>query len=374
MNNSIKFLDYFMLLDEPRVSGCIKYPANELLLLTLCAVISGCNDWKEIQEYGEHKLEFLRSLLPFKNGIASYQTIRRFFSAIDHDYFSLCFTAWAESLAKHVEGVIAIDGKTIRGSRSGDKKPLHVISAFAHAQGIVISQAKVDDKSNEISAIPGLLDKLKIKGAIITADAMATQTEIVDKIVEKEADYILALKGNQGRLYDDVRIFFEEQHANYWPDTDPAYHEELDYGHGRIETRKCWVLEDIDWLNLRHPDWKNLNSIIMIESIRDFKNKNKIETSVRFYISSLEADAVKIANSVRNHWSIENNLHWSMDVIFRDDLNNTSNDNGAMNLHMIKQTALNMLKRKIDQKRKSIKIKRKIANWSNDYLMDILKC
>ncbi len=361
----VEFLDYFSDLDDPRSHNVI-YPIDEILFLTLCAVICGAEGWEDIEDFGKSKLVFLRQYLPLDNGIPSDDTFRRFFRSIDHKAFQEMFIGWVNSLDITVNNkVIAIDGKTSRRSHDGDKKALHTVSAFASEARIVLGQQKTDEKSNEITAIPQLIELLDIKGSTVTIDAMGTQKDIAAKIVEKEADYILALKGNQSSLNDDVRLFFEDDKLTEHLERC----EETDGEHGRIEVRKCTVTDDIDWLKERH-NWVGLNSIIKIESDVDRKGKNTSET--RYYISSLEADSKKILNDIRSHWAIENSLHWVLDMSFNDDQSRIRKENAPENMAIIKHIALNMI-RKIQKKRQSIKGLRKKAGWDNQVLNHILQ-
>jgi len=400
----LSFLDYFSKIEDPRIDRNKLYPVDEILLTSLCAVICGAEGWQDVEVFGKSKLLFLRQYLPFDNGIPSDDTFRRFFRAISQNTFQDCFISWVNSLDISINNsVIAIDGKTSRRSHDGAQKALHTVSAFASEARIVLGQQKTDEnevisnearfdlgalkfrqKSNEITAIPQLLELLDIKGSIVTIDAMGTQKDIAQKITDKEADYILALKGNQSSLNDDVRMFFEDddlvQHLDKY--------EETDGGHGRIEVRKCTATDDIDWLNERH-DWTGLKSIIRIESEVERSGKNTSET--RYYISSLPADNKKLQHCIRSHWAIENSLHWVLDMSFNDDQSRIRKENAPenevisnkarfdlevlkfrQNMAIIKHTALNMI-RGIQKKRQSIKGLRKQAGWNNDVLDSILQ-
>lgn len=367
----ISFLSHFNKLSDPRIKGMSTYPLNEILLVTLCAVLSGCDDFIDIAEYGIEKLHFLKKFLPFKEGIPSHDTFTNVFRMIDFQVFSDCFMSWVKSLVKHLDGVIAIDGKTIRGSQDKikGKAAIHMISAFAHSQGLVVGQQKVEAKSNEITAIPALLDKLAIEGAIVTIDAMGCQKDVAKKIINKKADYVLAVKANQPTLLEQIERFFTYHIPRGFPKYQHDYYEATDGDHGRIEVRKYWTSSDISWLNWERI-WPGMKSIGVVESIRIIGNKTS--TELRYYISSIESlKAKKLAITSRAHWSIENNLHWVMDVGFNDDASRNRKDNSAANLHLIRQIAFNIIK--LDSAKKSIKTKRKNAGWNDSYMIQLLQ-
>jgi predicted transposase YbfD/YdcC len=290
--------------------------------------------------------------------------MRRCFAHLNSAGFQEAFMQWVAGLTGKLRGVVAIDGKTLRRTRDRvkDKKPLHLLSAFAHEVGLVIAQQAVDEKSNEITAIPILLEKLCIEGCIVTIDAMGTQKAIASKIRGSGADYVLALKGNQSTLEEDVRRFF----------CDPALAATCalitttDFGHGRIEERQCLVTEDIDWLRQMHPDWIDLRSIAAIISTRTDKVTGETSVEMRCYIASLPADPKSILDTTRSHWSVENNLHWQMDVTFHDDLSRARDKNLALNFSVLKHAALNALKR--CSAKLSIKSKRRKSCLNNDFL------
>ena len=248
------FLDVFGQLDDPRIERKKLHPMPEILLLTLCAVICGAESWDDIETFGESKVEFLRRYLPYEHGIPSDDTLRRFFRAIDPKQFQRLFVEWIRTWLNPevADKIVAIDGKTLRGSRDGEQLPIHLVSAFASEAGIVLGQIKTPEKSNEITAIPELLEWLDVRGAIITIDAMGCQKAIAEKIIDKGGDYLLALKGNQSRLRDDVRLHFEEPGPQAFTQMEHA--ETVDKGHGRIEVRRCRVSTDIGWLKALHPD------------------------------------------------------------------------------------------------------------------------
>ena len=365
----VDFLESFEELEDPRQRGKVLYPLDEVLLLVLLGVIAGCESWVEIARYGEKKLEFLRRFRPFKDGTPSHDQLGDIFAVLDAEQFQACFVAWVAGLTGLGPEIVAIDGKTLRRSyqEGGAKAPIHMVSAWSAGQNMVLGQVKVADKSNEITAIPKLLDMLTIKGAVVTIDAIGCQREIAAKIIAKEADYVLALKGNQGTLRDDVEEFFIEQKANKYADCKPLRHETLEKSHGRIETRTVTVVGAIDWLRERHP-WTGLTSIVMVESSREIGAKTEGER--RFYITSLSAGAERVASAIRGHWGVENGLHWVMDMVFRDDECRIRKDNAPANFTTVKHMASNLLR--AAPGKDSLRVKRKLAAWDDDYLAAIV--
>jgi predicted transposase YbfD/YdcC len=351
----MSFLERIKDVPDHRVVGMITYPLNEVLLVTLVGVLCGGEDWDVIALLGREYLPWLKGFLPFKEGIPQAQTLRKIFRLLPPKVLEERFAAWVESLRETARGVVAIDGKTLRGSKkSADgKDALHLLSAYACEAGLVIGQRAVEGKSNEITAIPELLKNLVLKGAIVSIDAMGTQKAIAATIVEQEADYVLALKGNQSTLHDDVKRFFA--------DTELAktctVHTTTDSGHGRIEERESRATEDIDWLRERHPAWRNLRSIAAITSTRVDKKSGSSSTETRFYITSLAADPAAILAATRAHWSIENNLHWQLDITFDEDRCRTRKDFAPLNLAIVRHVVFNLLKKdtsKLSMHRKRI--------------------
>lgn len=293
------FLDIFGQLEDPRIDRKKLHPMPEILLLTLSAVICGAESWGDVERFGKSKLMFLRRYLPYEHGVPSDDTVRRFFRAIDTTKFQRLFIEWVkESLGSEVAGkVVAIDGKTLRGSHDAWQSPIHLVSAFACEAGIVLGQVKTREKSNEITAIPELLEWLDVRGAIVTIDALGCQKSIAEKIIDKGGDYLLALKGNQGGLHDDVRLHFEQ--PAQVSISRMSHSETIDKGHGRIEVRQCRVSTDIAWLRELHPEWKGLKSIVAIDSERFIGDTTAQET--RYFISSSQASASQMLASVRLH-------------------------------------------------------------------------
>jgi predicted transposase YbfD/YdcC len=357
------FLDEFKLVNDPRLERNQLYSVSEILLVTFLAVICGAEGWQDVENYGKAKVNYLRCYLDYHNGIPSDDTIRRFFRAVDPESFKQIFCTWVRSLANVVDAkVIAIDGKSSRRSYDGDGEMLHIVSAFATEVRIVLGQEKVSEKSNEIKAIPKLLDLFDVKGHIITIDAMGCQYAIANKIIKKEGDYIFSLKGNQGNLSDDVTLFFTKTNHK----KTILSHIDYDKGHGRIETRECFVCNNVQWLRDRHPHWTTINSIIRIDATRELKDKTTKES--RYYISSLENTTPQAAlKAVRQHWGVENTLHWILDMSFNEDYSRIRKENAPHVMAIIRHLALNLLQR-CKPKRQSIKGFRKICSWNDSTL------
>jgi predicted transposase YbfD/YdcC len=362
------FLHHFKDLPDHRQAGKVDYPLLEVLLLILLAVLAGAETFTDIARFGERKIELLRRFRPYLNGTPSHDHLGDIFATLDARAFQLCFVAWVAALTNTPAEVIAVDGKTSRRSyQKASKEAIHIVSAFAARQRIVLGQVKVNEKSNEIVAIPALLDMMSIEGAVVTIDAMGCQRGIAAKIIEKKADYILALKGNQGTLREDVEVFVDEQKALKYKDTTISTHQTVDADHGRIETRNYTVIHDVDWLQARH-EWPGLNAVVVVESQREINGKIAKET--RFYITSLVMLANALGPMIRAHWAIENSLHWVMDMVFRDDECRVRTDNAPANFATCRHIAYN-LTRKAPGK-DSIRLRRKTAAWDDEYLASLV--
>ena len=368
-DETVVFLDYFKDLPDPRQAGKVIYPLPEVLLLCLLAVLAGAETFVDIARFGEKKLDLLRRFRPFLHGTPAHDHLGDILSVLDAEQFERCFVNWVAALTSAPREVIAIDGKTLR--RSGAKKDaqaaVHMVSAFAAHQRLVLGQVKVADKSNEIVAIPKLLDLLALEGAVVTIDAIGCQREIARKILEKKADYVLALKGNQGALRDDVEVFAAEQKAKGFKDTKVTRHETVDGDHGRIETRTYTAVHDVDWLKERH-DWPGLEGVVMVESAREIGDK--IERETRFYITSLAWLACQLGPVIRSHWAIENSLHWVMDMVFRDDECRVRTDHAPANFTTLKHIAHNLVRKAPGKD--SLRLRRKTAAWDDDFLASLL--
>lgn len=369
VSEAIVFLYYFKDLNDPRQQGKVQYPLNEVLLLCLLAILAGAETIADIARFGEKKLALLRRFLPFRDGTPAHDHLGDILAVLDAEKFQHCFVSWVSALTGAPADVIAIDGKTSRRSyrKKGAKDAIHIVSAFASRQRLVLGQTKVAEKSNEIIAIPKLLDMLVIEGAIITIDAMGCQRGIAQKIIEKNADYVLALKGNQSSLREDVELFAAEQKANGFKDTKVSRHETVDGDHGRIETRAYTVIHDIAWLQERH-DWPGLKSVVMVESKREIGDK--IEQETRFYITSLVLAAHLIGPVVRSHWVVENSLHWVLDMVFRDDECRVRKDHAPANFVTLRHMAHNLIRRAPGKD--SLRMKRKVAAWDDDFLASLV--
>jgi predicted transposase YbfD/YdcC len=364
---AVVFLRYFKDLRDPRQLGKVCYPPDEVLLLCLMAVLAGAETITDIARFGQKKLDLSRRFRPFAEGTPAHDHLGDILASLDAEAFQRCFVAWVAALIGVPEGVVAIDGKTVRRSKGTAKAAIHMVSAFAARQRLVLGQVKVAEKANEIVAIPKLLDMLAIEGAIITLDAMGCQRAVAQKIMDKKADYILALKGNQGSLREDAAVFIAEQQAVDFKDATISRAQTVDGGHGRIETRNITVVHDIGWLKERHP-WPGLNSIVMVESVRELREMTERET--RFYITSLAFLAAQIGPLVRDHWAVENGLHWVLDMVFRDDECRLRTNHGPANFTTIKHMALNLIRRA--KTKDSIRLRRKVAAWDDDFLVSLV--
>jgi predicted transposase YbfD/YdcC len=359
-------IDYFSDIEDPRVDRTKEHLLADIIFITIASVICGADSWNDIENYGKAKESWLKQFLKLPNGIPSHDTFNRVYSTLDPKQLEASFINWVNAVSNITEGeVISIDGKTIRGSNRKDAKSfVHIVSAWAQINHISLGQVKVDDKSNEITAIPKLLEVLAIKGCIVTIDAMGCQTEIAEKIIEKGADYILAVKGNQGSLEEGIIDTIK-----FTKPIDTC--EDLDAGHGRIETRKCSTYTDFSHIE-NFSRWKEAKCIVKIDSHRYFKTTGKEETETRLYISSMAPNAEKIEKCVRAHWGIENSCHWVLDVAFNEDKSKKTNPIAVQNFSIINRIALNLITHEKSKKR-SIKGKRLDAGWDNGYLLKILK-
>jgi len=366
---TVVFLSYFKNLQDPRQRGKVTYPLDEILLLCLLAVLAGAECFTEIALFGTKKLALLRRFRPFKDGTPAHDHLGDILATLDADQFQNCFVTWVAALTGMPEGVVAIDGKTVRrsGHKTGAKAAIHIVSAFAARQRLVLGQVKVAEKSNEITAIPKLLNMLAIEGAIVTIDAMGCQRDIAQAVIDKKADYLLALKGNQGSLRDDVELFATEQQACGFADAKISQDTTVDGDHGRIETRTTTVFHGVEWLQDRH-NWPGLKAVVMVESSREINGK--IERETRYYVTSLVMMAALLGPIVRSHWAIENSLHWVMDMVFRDDESRVRTNHAPANFTTIKHMALNLLRRPAGKQ--SLRGRRKAASWDDDFLASLL--
>lgn len=354
-------------LSDPRTGWTLKHEFIDIVVIAILAVLSGADGWNDIEEYGQSKQEWLRGFLKLPNGIPSHDTFNNVIRCIDPEQFADCFHNWIAAITEMIDvQVIPIDGKTHRGAydRTNKQKALHTVSAWASSKRILLGQVKVEQKSNEITAIPKLLETIEIKGCMITIDAMGCQKAVANQIVQQEGDYILALKGNQPNLLIAVKQAFEQVSS---PDSQifHEFNESIETGHHRVDTRKCWVIPATHISTA----WPSTQTLVMVKSQRECWNK--ISTETKYYISSLPSDVVKIAGAIRSHWSIENQLHWFLDVVFGEDDSRIRKDYGAENFGTLRRLALGLLQRETSLK-KSIRLKRYRASMNNDYLLKVL--
>lgn len=359
------FFEHFADLPDPRIERTKQHKLLDILFITVAAVLSGCDDWNAIELYGEAKEEWLRRYLELPHGIPSHDTFNRVFAALDAAALQTCFLHWVQAVASLTAGeVVSIDGKRLCASgEDGKRSIVHLVSAWSEANALVLAQVKVEAKSNEITAIPTLLDILDLKGCIVTLDAMGCQKEIAQAIIDRQAHYILAVKANQAFLLDDIREAFA--HC-------PVASEDLliGVGHGRLERRTCRVLHDTDWI-CKQQEWKGLQSLIEITAERTHKSTGEQQKQTRYYISSLAAGAACFNECIRSHWGIENHLHWTLDVVFSEDESRKRAGHAAENFALVTRMALNLLK-KDKQTKLSMKNKRHKAAWNNDYVIHLL--
>jgi predicted transposase YbfD/YdcC len=370
-------IDHFSALEDPRQAWKVIYPLPEILLLVLCATLAGADDFVETKAWGEEHLAFLRRLLPYADGIPSHDALNDVMNALDGDLFAACFTAWVAGLRAAEPDLVAIDGKTSRRThaRARGREPLHPVSAWASRQRLVLGQQATDAKSNEITAIPLLLERLALTGALVTLDAIGCQTKIAEKILSRGADYLLAVKANWPALHGEIERYFADV-----PAADLDRFETTDGDHGRIEVRRHAVSRDVAWLSGAdgrrfpgEPRFPGLAAVAMVEAAvevgRDGAAVGRIER--RYFLSSAPLDARTFARAVRCHWHIENRLHWVLDVVFRDDLCRLRTGHGPHNMATVRHMAMNLVGRASD--RHSLKVRRKRAAWNVGYLEAILR-
>lgn len=366
------FLKHFEEVDDPRIDNANRrHELSDMLLLTLLGVICGADSWVEIEAFGQAKIEELKPFLQLPHGIPSHDTLGGVFARLCPEQLQRGFMSWINSLVRVSDGeVVAIDGKTLRHSydRGAGRGAIHMVSAWASSNQVVLGQRKVDDKSNEITAIPELLKTLHLVGAVVTIDAMGCQKAIAEQVIQAQADYVFSLKGNQGQLHEDVKLYLDQAIEQHKADVLSNHQQTLDKGHGRIELRRYWITEQIEWLDSK-TQWRGLRSIGAVESERHVGDQVSIDR--RYFITSLEADVDRFARAVRAHWGIENQLHWSLDVTFGEDDCRVRQEHAAQNLAVIRHLALNLLKNEKSAK-VGIKIKRSKAGWDSRYLAKVL--
>jgi len=372
----LSLVDHFATLDDPRVErhpeGTRLHPLLSIVTMAICAVIGGAESWDDIELFGESKADWFASFLDLPHGIPSHDTFNRVFAALDPMQFQACFLHWMQAVAGVLPAqVIALDGKTVRGSqdRANGKQAIHMVSAWASANHLVLAQMKVDQKSNEITALPELLGQLAIAGCVVTIDAMGCQRQIAQQILDQGGDYVLGLKGNQGTLHQEVQHSFALAQQDDFAGVSQA--ERVEKGHGRIETRRARVIDDaeiIAWLQERHA-WPGLQAIGWVQAERRTGSERSVED--RYYLLSHPLTAAAFGDAARSHWGIENRVHWVLDVTFHEDQSRIRAGYAAENFAVLRHIALNLLRQK-QTKRASIKGKRKKAGWDTDYLLQVI--
>lgn len=369
----VSLAEVFSELDDPRVVGRCDHKLVEIIIIAVCAVLTGAESWVEIETFATMKESWLRSLLELPGGIPSHDTFGRVFAALDAEAFQSCFVRWVEGVFKVTGGqVVAIDGKTLRGSQDTylGKKAIHMVSAWASANGIVLGQRKVDDKSNEITAIPELLQALDVAGCIVTIDAMGCQTKIAQTIRDEKADYVLRVKDNQAHLHQDLQDWFEYADEVQFANMNSTYHETVNKAHGRVEIRRCWAMTDpVAFEYISHYDnWADLHSLVRIQ--RERRIGTEIHQETAYYISSLPNDAVRILAATRAHWAVENSFHWVLDVIFHEDDSRIRVGDSPQNMALLRHFTLNILK--ADKSKGSLRQKRYKAALDDAFLFSLL--
>ena len=369
-------LEIFEEIPEPRKGNGIRHKLIDVISIGILATLCDFTAYTEMELYAQEKEEWLRTFLELPNGIPSHDTIGDIFAAISSNALHRCFAEWVETIREAISGeIVAVDGKTLRRSKDKQKelKPLHVVSAWANQNRLVLGEIATEEKSNEITAIPALLKLLNIKGCIVTIDAMGTQKEIAKTIIKEGGDYVLALKENHRDFYEDVQLYFREEilpQNKLGLEKDGRYAKATEKSHGRYETRECYLSSEIDWLENR-KDWEKLRGIGLIISTRQIVGEPEISTNMHYFIYSADMSAQSLLHAKRSHWGIENSLHWSLDMLLREDESRVRTGNAAENLNVLRHLALNLVRNETSVK-SSMRLKLKRCSLSNDYLLKVL--
>lgn len=369
-------VEYFEELPDPRLDRTKKHKLVDILVIGLCSQLTGGNGFSDMETFGRIREDWLKTFLELPEGIPSHDTFNRCFAAIDPYQFLDCFVEWVQGICPSLKGeTVSIDGKALRHALNEGESIPYIVSAWASDNGLALGQVKVKDKSNEITAIPELLQALHLKGCIVTIDAMGCQKKIAGNIIDKHADYVFALKGNHETVHEEVKEYFDDavppcatQCADTVPEGTMDFHQTLEKNHGRVETRRYWQSTGLDWFQDK-PLWKGLQSIGMVESIRTVKGQTSIER--RYYLASLPLDAQRFAKAVRGHWGIENGLHWSLDVTFKEDDSRARTRNAPQNVATLRRIALNLVK-KTPLEKTSQRQKLLVAAWDHRFLEKML--
>jgi len=360
-------IEIFRDIPDPRSGNAIKHKLDEVLAIAILAILCDCAKFTEMELFGQEREGWLRTFLSLENGIPSHDTFGDIFAALSPEAIQTRFISWVETIREKISGdIIPIDGKTIRRSKdiANNKRAIHIISAWSNANGIVLGELAIDEKSNEITAIPEILKMLHLRGCIITIDAMGTQTDIASTIIDGGADYVLAVKENQPLLFQDIKLFFSTERAAC------EYAKTTEKGHGRYETRECWVNWDIGWL-YNKDNWAGISGIGMVRSHRQQVGSDVVERAERYFIFSRKMSAMELLTAVRAHWGIENSLHWVLDMAFREDESRMRLGNCARNMNVFRHLALNLIKSESSVKG-SVNMKRKRCMLSQDYLLKVI--
>lgn len=374
MLSATNIFSYFADLEDPRTGNNVTHPIENVITIAILAVICGADGWVDVERYGKAKKDWLATFLNLEKGIPSHDTFGRVFRWLDEEAFQSRFIKWTASICQQTEGeIVAIDGKKLRRSQETRKgrDGIWMVSAWASENRLVLGQKKVDEKSNEITAVPDLLAQLDISGCVVTLDALNTQTTTAKQIVKADADYILAVKKNQGTLYQDLEMLFDGFEETHYQSVSYQTAQKTNEGHDRQEYRQVWVVTDPEYRDYlrKGTQWANLTSLIKLTTVR--VTAAKTETTTRYFISSWQASAQAFLNAIRDHWQIENGLHWVLDIAFREDESRIRKDHAPQNMAVLRHLALNLLKRDTSVK-VGIAAKRKMAGWDNDYLLRVL--